>query len=467
MSQTGLKGIKENKVIKAGTWYLICNFITNGLNFITAPIFTRIIPQEAYGQYNNYMSWCGILGCIVTINVSATIARARYDFKDEFKSYLTSIFLMATAYTSGLYVIAWIFRDALTSFLHMNMLCVSLIFICSFAQTPTAIFQTLQRLDYKYKLNIFITLVTAIMTSVVSVILVLKWDDKFMAKVLGSQLPTLVISMGFYLYYLLQWRKPKWRHCKYAFAVAFPYMPHMLAGNMLIGLDRVMITDLRGAEETAVYSVAGNCISIMAIFSSCINTAIQPWLVEKLHDKSHGQIKKIMNIIFLLFTLLCGYLIIFAREIILIIGGKRYGAAVAVMPPLVAGCLFQFVYGFYVSVEQYEKKTLGMAVATMAAALTNWGLNGIFIPRYGYQAAAYTTMFSYLFLFVIHYFLLYRLKLHTLFDTKIVIGLMALLCLFGAMISWLNDYVRYAVIIVMTGAILYTGIKVLHVVKKK
>lgn len=467
MLRVKLSGIKRNRVVKAGTWYFICNFITNALNFITAPIFTRIIPKAAYGEYNNFISWYGILGCIITINVSTTIVRAKYDFKDEFNSYITSVLLMATTYTSILYIFVWLFKDIFTSFLNMNMLCVTLIFISSLAQIPVAVFQIIQRLEYKYKLNILITLVTSLMTSLLSVILVLKWDDKFMAKVIGSQMPAIVISIGIFLYFLLQWQKPKWKHWKYACIIAFPYIPHMLAGNILSGLDRVMITDIRGAEETATYSVAGNCVAIMAIFSSCINLAIQPWQTEKLHNKSYNQIKKVTNIVFLLFTLMCGYLIILAKEIVIIIGGERYSAAAAIMPPLVIGCLFQFIFGFYVMVEQYEKKTLGMAIATLAAAFTNWGLNKMLIPQYGYQVAAYTTMFSYCLSFVIHYFLLRRLKLHTLFDTRIIVGLTIIISLFSVVVSMLDTFIRYSLIVVMTGTIVYIGCKMLPTVRKE
>ena len=72
------------------------------------------------------------------------------------------------------------------------------------------------------------------------------------------------------------------------------------------------------------------------------------------------------------------------------------------MPPVAAGCLLQFVYTIYVNVEQYEKKTIGMAMASAIAALVNYILNYVFIPIYGYIAAAYTTYVGYLILLIIH-----------------------------------------------------------------
>lgn len=465
MIQEKLKELKSNDVIKASTWYIVCSFMTNALNFITAPVFTRIMPKEAYGEYSNFISWYGIISCIIGINLAATIMRAKYDFKDEFKSYTTSMMLLAAVHVLVLYIIAWGFRDRLIIHLNMSMLYITLIFVCSFFQIVNGVFQTIQRLEYKYKTSVLLTIGTALMTSITSVILVLCWDDKLLAKVVGSQVPALIVYVGMYIYFLSQWQRPRLIHWKYAYVIALPFIPHMLAGSMLSSLDRVMITDLRGAEETATYSVAGNCLAIMSIFSTSINMAIQPWLAEKLYNKEYVQIKKKVNIALILFGLVCSYLIMLSKEVILILGGKRYSNAVAIMPPLVIGCMFQYIYTFYVSVEQFEKKTVGMAVATLVAALVNGGLNEVFIPQYGYVAAAYTTMVSYLLLFLIHYFLVRRLKLQILFDIKVIFGLVAALSLVGGIASMSSTYLRYGLTFAMTGIILCGIVKMMQTTK--
>lgn len=460
-----LSGLKNNNVIKASTWYIVCSFMTNAMNFITAPVFTRIMPQEAYGEYNNFISWYGIISCVVGLNLSSTIMRAQYDFKDEFNSYITSMMLLATVHAAVLYIVAWIFQSRLTGQLNMNMFYITLIFICSLFQVVNGIFQAIQRLNYKYKVSAFLTFISVLLTSVVSVILVICWRDKLFAKIIGSQVPALIINIGLFIYFLTQWKRPRLVHWKYAYMIAFPFIPHLLAGNMLSSLDRVMITDLKDVGETAIYSVAGNCVSVLSIFSTSINAAIQPWLVERLHKKEYLQIKKRMYSAAVLFTLICCYMVIFSKEIIFIMGGTKYSAAVVAMPPLVFGCLFQYIYTFYVSVEQFEAKTVGMAVATMATALLNWGLNRVFIPQYGYIAAAYTTMVSYLFLLVIHYLLVRSLKLQMIFDTKSFIGLFLVFGVFSIIVSRMNDYIRYGIIVVMTGSILWLAVKMLQTIR--
>jgi len=61
------------------------------------------------------------------------------------------------------------------------------------------------------------------------------------------------------------------------------------------------------------------------------------------------------------------------------------------------------MFTFETNTEYYFKKTHYIYIGTMMAAALNVVLNIIFIPRYGYVAAAITTDISYLFLFVFHF----------------------------------------------------------------
>ena len=50
------------------------------------------------------------------------------------------------------------------------------------------------------------------------------------------------------------------------------------------------------------------------------------------------------------------------------------------------------------------KKTGAISLFTFIAGFTNIFLNYHFIPKYGYEIAAWTTLASYILLFILHYF---------------------------------------------------------------
>ena len=60
----------SSKVIKAGIWFTICNFLQKAVSFITIPIFTRLLTTYEYGQYSVYLSWHNIFTIFATLNLS-------------------------------------------------------------------------------------------------------------------------------------------------------------------------------------------------------------------------------------------------------------------------------------------------------------------------------------------------------------------------------------------------------------
>ena len=74
-----------------------------------------------------------------------------------------------------------------------------------------------------------------------------------------------------------------------------------------------------------------------------------------------------------------------------------------VIPVLVIGIYFIFMYQFPVNFEFFHKKTKIIAVGTFSAAIVNIILNMFLIPKSGMYGAALATAVSYGLLFVAHY----------------------------------------------------------------
>lgn len=86
------------------------------------------------------------------------------------------------------------------------------------------------------------------------------------------------------------------------------------------------------------------------------------------------------------------------------------------------GIICQYIYTHYVNIELHLKKTKYVSFGTIFAALLNIVLNVMFIPEYGFVAAAYTTLFSYISLLLIH-FIITRKILHVkLYNDSFIFG---------------------------------------------
>ena len=66
------------------------------------------------------------------------------------------------------------------------------------------------------------------------------------------------------------------------------------------------------------------------------------------------------------------------------------------MPPIAGGVFLTCVSNMYSNIMIYYKKTQYIMYASIAAAATNVVLNYFCIAKFGYMAAAYTTLVAYI-----------------------------------------------------------------------
>lgn len=435
--------LKARVVIKAGIWYTFSSFLTKGVAFITTPIFARLLSSNDYGEYNNFVAWTGIIVIVATMEMHATVNRARYDY-DNLDGYLSSVAITGTIVTTVLWEIVQLFPSFFTNFFSMEMPYINLLFVTTMVSPVLQLLQAKNRINYKYKTYAALSFGSVLLSTLVSLVLVLLMQDKLAGRIFGHYGIIFVIDLCVYIYIIYKGRHFKWSECKYALLICIPMIPHLLSKYILNQSDRIMIKQLCGASDTAFYSLAYSCAMIPIMLATATNIAWSPWSSEKIHEEKFDTIRKVSYYYISLFYCVVLGIFILGPEVVLILGGKKYTDAVNVLPPVVMGAAFQFLYNLYVALEQFAKKTVGMAFGTAVAALINIGLNWLLIPTYGYIVAAYTTLVGYACLLVIHYFLAKRTGYIQAYDAKfILISLIVLFCLMLFML-WL--YTRPAII---------------------
>lgn len=456
-------GRNAGTVIKAGIWYTLSSFLTKGVAFITTPIFTRLLSSNDYGEYSNFVAWAGILVIVATMEMHATVNRARYDY-DNLDGYLSSVAITGTIVTTVLWGIVQLFPDFFCRFFSMDMPYINILFITTMVSPALQLLQAKNRINYKYKTYVALSFGSVLLSTLVSLGLVLLMQNKLAGRIIGHYGTVFVIDLCVYIYIIYKGRQFKWSECKYALLICIPMIPHLLSKYILNQSDRIMIKQFCGASDTAFYSLAYNCAMIPIMLATATNVAWSPWSSEKIHEGKYETVRKASYYYILLFYCVVLGIFVLGPEVVLILGGKKYAEAVNVLPPVVMGAAFQFLYNLYVSLEQFAKKTVGMAFGTIAAALINIGLNWLLIPRYGYIAAAYTTLVGYACLLVIHFFLAKRTGYSRAYDTKFIFGSVA--ALFCVMLCMLWLYTKPAIIRYCIAAIVLAVIGVFAYKKK-
>lgn len=461
----------SKKALKAGGWYTISNFLLKGVGFITTPIFTRLMTKGEYGDYSNYTAWLSILAILVTLEMSGCVYRARYDFEKDFDGFLSSIIFCGTLITGVCYALVCIFMKQFVRIFDLDAIYIHLMFWNVLISPALTIMQAKHRILQKYKSFVAVSIGTTVASTLASLWCVYNFKDKLFGRIAGMTVPLLVVYLIAYILMVSSgkviFNKEYW---KYAIAFSLPLVPHLLSNTILGSSDRIMIKQLCSAEDAAVYSVAYSCGMIISILFTSMNQAWEPWLFDRVHEKDYAAVIKISRFYMLFFVVLVMGSILVAPELIWIMGGRAYSGAIYVIPPVMIGYGCKFAYTFYVNMERFEKKTKYISFGTILSAVVNVILNLIFIPVFGYKAAAYTTLAGFLMLVILHYVMSKKMGITDMYDNRFIFAMVFVMIVLGISMQGLYllpTMVRYAVILVIGIVSLIMGYKLFLSVKVK
>ena len=459
------KSVNSSGVVaKAGLWYTVCNFLFRGMAFITTPIFARIMTKTELGSFSNFSSWAAILTVVTSFDLAQSIIRSKLEHEKDMDSYIWSILTFSTIWTLLLYGLVLLFPSTFSEFLKIDEKYINVMFLYLLSAPAYQMLITKHRAFYKYKMFVLLTGLMSVSGTLLSLTMVILMQDKLMGRIMGYYIPNIIIGFTIFFILAIKGRKVRVSYWKYACMICLPLVPHTLSLYLLSSSDTLIITRLCGAEYTAVYSIAYSAYHIVTVLFDSMNKAWAPWLLESLHFKKYEQIKKVSKAYIGIFVIIIIGILSMVPEIILILGGSHYADAIYCLPPLIAGCGFQFIYTMYVNIEFYKKKTVGVSIATMIATITNIILNFIFIPmnpEKSYEIAAYTTLFGYVILFILHYLIVKKMKMSFVYDTKYILKILGMVIAIAGIMNGLYQfrYIRYGIVLVYGVCVLIIGLK--------
>ena len=410
MSKDNAPKMQENlgsKAFKAGVWYTVSNVATKAILVLTTPIFTRMMSVNDYGITATFTSWYTLLSTFCTLNLTYSIGRAKIDFKDQLNEYVGNMQLISLVISALIAAFGLIFVDPVSKLLELSPTLTRILAIYLVAAPTIALYQAKFKYLYKYKGNILITLYTTVFSVSVSLMLVFNMSEqKYLGRIIGIVVPTVLLSLGLWINSIrIKSLKFNPEFVRYGLGISLPLVLNSVSLNILAQSDRIVITKSCGTELTAVYTIAYQLAILVSLVYDSIGQAWLPWFHDSYALGNFSGIKNNLKSL-ILFGCYIGFgCMCIAPEAIAILGGDQYKQGQWVVAPIVLGLVCKFIYGNYEHIELHLKKTTYIGVGTVIAACLNLILNLIFVPKFGFVAAGYTTFFSYFVLMLVHYFI--------------------------------------------------------------
>lgn len=161
--------------------------------------------------------------------------------------------------------------------------------------------------------------------------------------------------------------------------------------------DRYIIQYFKGSAEVGIYSANQNLINGAIGFASApILMAAHPFLMKAWNMKDYKGAEKWLTLLisnfFVISAILLSFIILFSKNIVFYFLGEEFRAGHVILPVAILSNAF-WQLGMYAHKPlEFVSKTKTMALMVFISVVINLLLNIIFVPIFGYIAAAYSSL---------------------------------------------------------------------------
>lgn len=462
---------------KAALWFAVCGILQKGIQFLTTPIFTRLLSTEQYGEINIYLSWYNIVTIFLTLNLFlGGFNNGMVQNENRRDEYLSAMQGLVTVITAGFFVFYIMSRKIWNSIFEMNTLMVSVMFLEILFHSALSFWSARERFEYRYKKLIVYTISVIAIPSIAAIVAIIITPDNYgtEAKVFTNAFFVIVLCLPLYFRNIKKghsfYHKEFW---SFGFKFNAPLVPHYLSGIVLNQADRIMIQKMVGKSESGIYSLAYSASMVLNVVTTAINQSFAPWLYGKLKKEKYEDISKVTIPLFIIASVLILILVAFAPECVVFFGGNAYKEAIWIIPAVATSLYFNFVFQIFANVEFYYMRNKYITYASVTGAILNIILNYFAIQWFGYIAAGYTTLICYIVFAISHSLFVKKVSKECIegrriFNTKAVFIIGAVLTAFSQMILLVYKHIiiRYSLLFGLLLIVVFGKNKIIRIIKE-
>ena len=421
--------------VRASFWSLVCGVLQRGISVIVTPIFTRLMSTSEYGQFVTFQSWLELLGLFLTLRLyygvftQGLVRRAEGD-EDAYTSSLIGLMTLLEFIGLTIYLPFRAFWNSLTELTTLQTIC---IFILSWASGLFAFWTSRQRIEYRYRALVGLTLAFAIAQPSCGIAAVLAYPvAKVDARVISMACVQLLAFSWIFVMYMSRGKRPfVKKYWKHALSFNLPLVPHYLSATLLNHSDRIMINNMISASAAGIYGLSYSLSFIMTVINQAILNTLSPWMYKRIRAGESSKIARISYLSLGLVAMVNLVVVAVAPEVVALFAPPAYAEATSLVPPLAASVVVTFLYSLFANFEFYFERTNLVMAASLVGAVVNVGLNWLLLPIFGYQVAAWTTLLGYLVYVGMHYVFMRRVQIEEMdgervYNLRIIVGILLL-----------------------------------------
>lgn len=373
----------------------------NLVGLILLPVFAIFLSPEDFGILSMFALVVALLGLIYNPGTVSAAVRLYFDTKDEkkrkeiFASTNTFFLLMPIPVTIIISLLGHqLFKNFFTEFDFMPYGFLGVL-LAYFSQ-PKRIWAEFMIVKYKVVQMAGKTFIAFLLGAAVSVICIVLFDMGVMGRIIGLYVaPVMLFVIS--LITLRKYSKGMTNLKTMAEVVRFglPLTGAIWAYSLLQYTGVYLIERYLNLDDVGIYNIAYRLAGIPLFITLGFRQMWNPVFYENMQNRNYETITRLMSLFILIMTLLCGFTILFSKELIILLFDERYLQAITVMGWVVMGIFLLGLLPLSNSFLGYAKKFALTSWIALTAAAVNIVLNIWFIPLWGIRGAAFALIISY------------------------------------------------------------------------
>lgn len=403
------EGKKENNILKSFIDYFYGNFVVLLLGLVSVPLITWVLSPDEYGRTSLYSSVASIIYIFAILGLDQSYIRFFYKenvdrvklFKQCLKWPLILIIVL-----SGIYVI---FSERFNVILFgKGGWDVTLLVV---GYTITSVFERFLflniRMDQKGKLYSNLNILSKVLYIGFIFLFVYILGDDFRVGIYALTLPLVIVTLTVGIRFIVVSRRSESvKHeitQKELLTYGVPFVPMLLMEWLLSSMDKWSIRFYNGFDETGVYGIAMQIMSILLTFKITYVAFWAPIAMEKYEKEPEDVVKPFFADMFQKVQFLgmaAAFLLTICRGIIVLILGNDYRASIKIIPFLSLMPILSILFEMTGQGVKFKGKIKYFNYASAAAIVMNLVGNTLLVPRFRGIGAAIATALTYIVYFI-------------------------------------------------------------------
>lgn len=404
-------GSKLQLFVQGSIVLVVSNICIKAINFFLLPLYTRNLTPSMIGVSDSITTFTGVLLPLLVLGLDSAYSAFYFD-KDDLKrdrkvfSTLGITFLLLGVIP----LIMCMFSSRLSYFIFKTY-DYSMEIRVALAGVSLNLWYLPFSLELRLKNKMGEFGITSIISSFSMVLFNVLFVTIMKMKEMSLVLSSAIVAgeqLALYSLFAKDWPQKNFFDCallKKMFRFAIPLIPSVLMAWVLSLSDRYILLYYYGDSTVGLYGIGARFVNLLNVVINGIATAYTTFAFES-KDDGDASVKYyyIFNIVSALLMLISFTISMFSKEIVAIMTDHAYYSSYVIIRDMMFG---QVLYAMTTIVSygiMFKKKSIYSLISVSVGAAINLLLNMIFIPRYGLNAAAMTTLIGYLINLMVSYY---------------------------------------------------------------